>query len=88
MATKTSKNKSISEIKELVKYKGFTFVTNNEKLLCLHKSTPNPFYKLTFLYDVIIWKKLSDSNSYKIERDYKTIEKYCKENNLILLKDE
>ena len=88
MATKTSKNKTISEIKELVKYKGFTFVTNKEKLLCIHKSTLNPFYKLTFLYDVIIWEKLLDCNSYKLKRDYKIIEKYCKENNLMLLKDE
>ena len=88
MATKTSKNKTISEIKELVKYKGFTFVTNKEKLLCLYKSTLNPIYKLTFLNDIIVWEKLIDSNSYKLAKDYKTVEKYCRENNLLLLKDE
>ena len=49
MATKTSKIKTISEIKKLVKYKGFTFVTNKDKLLCLYKSTLNPIYKLTFI---------------------------------------
>ena len=88
MATKTSKNKTISVIKELVKYKGFTFVTNKDKLLCLNRSTLNSIYKLTFLHDIIVWEKLVDSSSYKLERGYKTIEKYCKENNLLLLKDE
>ena len=88
MATKTSKNKTISEIKELVKYKGFTFVTNKDYLLCLYKSTLRPIYKLSFLHDVIIWEKVIDNNSYKLDMDYKTIEKYCRENNLLLLKDE
>ena len=88
MATKTSKNKTISEIKELVKYKGVTFVANKDYLLCLYKSTLRPIYKLSFLNDIIIWEKVIDINSYKLEMDYKTVEKYCKENNLLLFKDE
>ena len=78
MATKTSKNKTISEVKELVKYKGFTFVTNKDKLLCLYQSTLNSIYKLTFMDDVIIWEKLINSNSIKLEKDYKTVEKIAK----------
>ena len=78
MATQTSKNKTIYEVKELVKYEGFTFVTNKDKLLCLYQSTLNSIYKLTFKDDVIIWQKLIDSNSIKLEKDYKTVKKYCK----------
>ena len=88
MTTKTSKTNTICEVKKLVKFKGITIVTNKDKLLCLYKSTLKPIYKLSFLDNIIVWENLTDSSSYILENNYKTIDKYCKENNLLLLKGE
>ena len=88
MATILSKTDTICEVKELVKFKGIKIVTNKDKLLCLYKSSLKPIYKLTFLYDIIVWENLTDDSSYKLESDYKKVEEYCNNNNLLLLKGE